>query len=138
MIYGDGGDGGGAHFGDETTVEDGEWLTGIGAEELDGCEVGMFFQVDVFRIEGDRFCAHDGAEDGGHDGKPAGEFVHREHGSDGLDDTAGGEVDQGLTDGGDQVLVGEDFADLGFGQEEHGWVKRATGLRRVFLVGLAP
>ena len=114
----DGGDGGGAHFGDEAAVEDGEGFAGGGAEELDDGVVGVDAEGSVVGEGGDELGAEDVSVDGRHGGEPARGFGQREDGADGLLDAAGGEIAQGLADDGDETGVGEDGADVLFGEVE--------------------
>ncbi len=116
-IGGDGGGGGGAHFGYEAAIHDCEEFARFRREERDQREMGGKAEVGVARENVDQFGAHDIAHYGGHHGEPC---VLRGDGDDGAEwllDAAGGVVDQGVAQGGDQVLIVKAFANLGLAQE---------------------
>jgi hypothetical protein len=76
--------------------------------------VGVDATLRVSGVEGDELRAYQLAIDGGHGGEPAGVLGDRKDGADRLDDATGREVGKGAADGGDQGVVGEEGADLGF------------------------
>ena len=117
QVGGYGGDGGGAHLGDEATVHGGEGFAGGGSEELDDGVVGMQAERGVAGVEGDELGTEDVAVDGRHGAEPAGVGGDGEDSADGLQGSSCGEVGQGEADGGDEVGVGEDGADLVFVEE---------------------
>ena len=118
MIDGNCGDGGGAHLGDESSIEDGERLAGGGAEELDDGVVGVELEGGVVGIKGDELCTDDVSVDCGHGAEPAVVWGDGQDLADRLKGMTGGEVDEGLADGGDEVWVGEDGTDLSFVEEQ--------------------
>jgi len=118
-IQGRGGDGGGAHLGDEAAVHDGEGLAGGAAEQLDDGHVGVEAELRVAGEEGDGLDGHHVLVDDGHGGEPAvvgaGGVVGAEDGARGLVHFACREVDEGLADGRDEGFPGEQRSDFFFG-----------------------
>ena len=64
-------DGGGAHFGNDTTVHNRQWLACGATEKLNDRHMGVEAQVGVPRVEGNGLHAHHIPVDHGHDGEPA-------------------------------------------------------------------
>ena len=119
----DGGDGGGAHLGDEAAVHYGERLAGGAAEQLDDRHVRVQAELVVAGEKRDCLYGHHIAGDDRHRGEPAIAVVVRiagaEDGACRLFDAAGGVVDESPANGGDEGLVGEDGADFLLG-DVHG------------------
>src|ERR1035437_9574989 len=121
----DGGDGGGAHLGDEAAVHYSEGLAGGAAQQLDDRHVRVQAEFVVAGKKRDCLYSHHVAGYNRHHGEPAVVVVvgiaGAKDGACRLFDETGGVVDESLANGGDEGLVGEDGADFLLGDVHGSW-----------------
>lgn len=122
---GDSRDGSGTHLSDKAAVHERKWLAGSAAQQLYHSHVGGQAEFCITGVEGDGFNGHAIACENRHDGEPAVAEASSIAGAQNrawwLLDAPRGEIDECLADGRDELVVGENGANILLGEEHGHW-----------------